>query len=252
MARTAPSATQGVAMKHFLRNNGLSLAALALFFFSLIGQSVAGMAYYNEEQQEHGGEAVSYVEYLTSGHFGESVFENWESEFLQMGMFVLLTVWLRQKGSPESKKIDEPEVVDREPGTADVRKAPWPVRHGGLVQTVYSHSLSAALLTLFVASFLLHAWTGAIEFSEEQLEHGGQAVTMLGYMGNSRFWFESLQNWQSEFLAIFSLVVLGIFLREQGSHESKPVDAPISQTGEDGGPKPGEYEEGSRVMPKAA
>jgi hypothetical protein len=226
-------------MRQLWRNNGLSLATFAFFFLFLLGQSVAGWMTYSEDQEEHGERAPGYVAYLVSPHFVEATSENWESEFLQMGMFVLFTVWLHQKGAAESKKIGEKEEVDREPGTGDVErnKMPAPVRMGGLALTLYSHSLSIALLSLFVLSFAAHVWSGAIIHSKEELQHGGEAISALGYLTTPRLWFESFQNWQSEFLAVFSLTVLGIFLREKGSPESKPVDAPHSQTGESSGKK---------------
>ncbi|HKR01742.1 MAG TPA: DUF6766 family protein [Pyrinomonadaceae bacterium] len=222
-------------MRRILRENGLSIVLFLLFIFSLVGQAVTGLHNYNEDQQEHGQPAAGLGEYLASGHFVEAVFENWESEFLQMGMYVLLTAYLFQKGSPESKKLDEKESVDRKPGKAGVKKKdmPWPVRRGGFILKLYENSLCLTLLLLFLLSFALHAAGGASEYSQDQLQHGGQAVTTLQYLGTSRFWFESFQNWQSEFLSVAALIVLSIFLRQKGSPESKPVDAPHSQTGSD-------------------
>ena len=222
-------------MRQFLRNNALTLAMLGLFAPSLVGQFLTGWSVYNEDRTEHGSEAVSALDYFTSPHFGEAVFENWESEFLQMGIFVLLTSRLRQKGSPESKPFEDedghPPETDREP---DPRRkgAPSPVRAGGLVSKLYAHSLSSVLFVLFGLSFAMHVVSGAAEYSADQLDHGGQAITALEYLGTSRLWFESFQNWQSEFMSIAALVVLAIFLRERGSSQSKPVDAPHSQTGD--------------------
>ncbi len=219
-------------MKRALRNNGLSLAMFGLFALSIVGQSIVGEREFNEDQRSHGRPTVGYVAYLRTGHFVEAVFENWESEFLQMSAYVLLTVFLYQKGSAESKDPDRPEPVDADPREhRDDPKAPWPVRKGGWVLRLYEHSLTIALFLLFVLSFLLHAAGGAREYSTEQQEHGEQAVSMLEYLGTSRFWFESFQNWQSEFLAVFSIVVLSVYLREQGSPESKPVHASHAETG---------------------
>ena len=161
--------------------------------------------------------------------------ENWESEFLQMFLFIVLTACLYQKGSAESKKLDEEEEVDRDPRQSKHKKdAPWPVRKGGLVLKLYENSLSLAFLLLFLASFFAHAAGGAREYNQDQAEHGSaERVTTLGYLATSRFWFESLQNWQSEFLAVGLMVVLTIWLRQKGSPESKPVDAPHGQTGKD-------------------
>lgn len=223
-------------MRRVLRENGLSIVWLGLFFFTLIfGQSVTGHREYNSDQREHGRAEVGYAEYVTTGHFLEATMENWESEFLQMFLFVALTAFLYQKGSAESKKLDEEEEVDRDPRQSKHKPdAPWPVRKGGLVLSLYSYSLSLAFLLLFLAAFFLHAAGGAREYNQEQAAHGQpERVTTLQYMATSRFWFESLQNWQSEFLAVGLMVVLSIWLRQKGSPESKPVDAPHSQTGKD-------------------
>jgi len=144
---------------------------------------------------EHGGQTIGLLEYLTTGHFIEAAFENWESEFLQMASFVVLTVFLRQKGSSESKKLEGDEAVDAEPDPKK-KDAPGPVRRGGLVARIYGSSLTIALVLLFVMSFALHAFGGAEEYNEEQVEHGGgETVSTLSYVFTSRFWFESLQNW---------------------------------------------------------
>src|SRR5688572_4141259 len=195
-------------MRRFLRNNGLSFVLFGLFFFTfLLGQSIVGAWEYNEDRQEHGQPAITYLEYLGSNHFLEATMENWESEFLQMFFFVVLTVFLYQKGSAESKKPDEKEPVDRDPRKSRNKKdAPWPVRKGGIALAIYEHSLSLAFFLLFAISFVLHAVGGAGEYNAEQMEHGRrEQVSVIGYMGTSRFWFESLQNWQSEFLAVGSM-----------------------------------------------
>ncbi len=220
-------------MRRSLRDNGLTLALLILFAFSLAGHSIAGLHNYNEDQREHNEAEVGYGEYLVSGSFVESVFENWESEFLQMGVYVLLTSFLFQKRSAESKDPDGGEEgVDQDPrGGRDRPDAPAPVHRGGLLLKVYENSLVIALFALFALSFVLHAAGGAKEYSQDQQAHGGAPVSLLGYMVTARFWFESFQNWQSEFLSIAVLVVLSIFLRQRGSPESKPVAAPHSETG---------------------
>ena len=218
--------------RRFLWENGLSIVVLLLFAGTLLGQVATGLVAYNEEQREHGQEPAGLAEYLTTGHFIEVTAENWESEFLQMGMFVLLTVFLRQKGSAESKKPDGEEDVDEDPREhADDPDAPWPVRRGGLVLTLYKNSLCLAFLALFLVSFFLHAYGGAREYSEEQASHGKSPVSTIQYLGTARFWFESLQNWQSEFLSIAAMVILSIYLRQHGSPESKPVAHPNWKTG---------------------
>jgi hypothetical protein len=213
----------------FLYKNGLSLVVLVLMLLSLLGQIFTGWHENNEEMKELQYATLSLGQYLSSGHFIEATFENWESEFLQMGLYVLLTVWLRQKGSSESKKLDKSEEVDREPTVSD--DAPWPVKAGGVWLSVYKNSLSLAFFGLFLASFLLHGFGGMEVYNLEQAAHGEPPVTMLGYIAGSRFWFESFQNWQSEFVSILSIVVLSIFLRQKGSPESKPVDASYAETG---------------------
>ncbi len=219
-------------MRRTLRENGLSITLFALFFFSLMGQIITGHHEYNQDQQEHGQPSVGYVEYLKSGHFIEAVFENWESEFLQMGAYVVLTVFLYQKGSSESKKIDTLEDVDVDPrGFQQQEDAPWPVRRGGLILKLYENSLGIALFLLFLLSFALHAVGGVEEYNQDQVEHGAATLSLIQYLGSSRFWFESFQNWQSEFLSIGMMVVLSIFLRQRGSPESKPVASPHSETG---------------------
>lgn len=218
-------------MRRFFYENGLSIVLFALFFVCVAGQAATGFRVYNQDQREHGQPTADFASYLRSGHFIEAIFENWESEFLQMSAYVVLTVFLRQKGSAESKKLDEPEAEDR---PAQPRSdAPWPVKRGGWVQRLYENSLSLALLALFALSFALHAVGGAAAYNQEQQEHGESPVSTLRYISTSRFWFESFQNWQSEFLSVGVLVVLSIFLRQKGSPESKPVDSPHAQTGKD-------------------
>ena len=216
----------------WLKRNSMSIAMLALFALSLIGQTVSGHRTYNHDQSEHGNPTVAIGQYLGSGHFIEAVFENWESEFLQMAAFVFLSAILYQKGSPESRKLQGEPELDADPRAERKKDSPAPVHRGGLVLKLYEHSLTLALLVLFAISFFLHAKGGAREYSQQQLEHGGEAVSMGTYMGTSQFWFESFQNWQSEFLSVGALIVLSIFLRQRGSPESKAVHEPHSKTGE--------------------
>ena len=211
-------------MKRWLEENGLTVAFMLLFLGSLVGQIFSGLHVYNGEATEHGRATLGLLGYLASGEFLEALFENWESEFLQMGVFVVLTKFLRQKGSSESKKLEGEEEVDEDPREKrDDPQAPKPVRIGGIVLALYERSLSIALFALFFGSFAMHAWGGMRAHNEEQLRHGGEVVTLLGYVGSSKFWFESFQNWQSEFFSVAALVVLSIFLRERGSPQSKPV-----------------------------
>jgi hypothetical protein len=219
-------------VKHKLRESGLSIMLLGLFFVIQVGLSLVGQRQYNHEQADHGQPTVSYLEYVRGPAFLEATMENWESEFLQMFAYVLLTAFLFQKGSAESKDPEKQEAVDRDPHQSrDVENAPWPVRTGGIVLKLYENSLSIALFLLFAIAFVLHAVGGAKVYSQQQTAHGEQAVTVVQYLGTAQFWFESLQNWQSEFFSIGVLVLLSIFLRQKGSPESKPVDSPHSMTG---------------------
>jgi hypothetical protein len=215
----------------FLKRNGLSLAVLALMLLSLVGQYLTGWQDYNSQRKEWHKPPVSALEYVTSGHFISATFENWESEFLQMAIYVLLTVSLYQKGSSESKDPEKSgeEEVDREPKPHP--GAPWPVRKGGLALKLYNHSLSIVLTILFLLSFYLHLVGSLKNHNEEDVAMGKPASTMAEHLGSASFWFESFQNWQSEFLSVLSIVVLSIWLRQKGSPESKPVDAPHSETG---------------------
>jgi len=221
-------------VRRFFRENGLGITVVAVFLLIWLGgQTSAGLRVYNAERAADGKTPVSFFHYLGTSHFGEATFENWESEFLQMGMYVVLTVKLTQRGSAESKPLDELTPQDEAP--EDRRhdaSAPWPVRRGGMWLAVYKRSLSLAFLALFVASFLLHAWTGSRAFNTEQVSAGStDRATLWSYLTRSQFWFESLQNWQSEFLAVAAIVLLSIFLRQHGSPESKPVHAAHSTTG---------------------
>ena len=219
-------------MKTWLRDNGLTLALLLLFAASFVGQALAGFAQNNEQLEQHGQPLIPFGQYLVSGGFLSAVFENWESEFLQMWAYVMLTAYLFQRGSPESKDPDEEAPQDRDPALdAHNAESPWPVRRGGWLRAVYSHSLGLAMLVLFLASFTAHWRNSARHAAEEALQHGQAPPTPLEHLVSAQFWFESFQNWQSEFLSTAVLIVLAIVLRERGSPESKPVGAPHRQTG---------------------
>ena len=214
------------------KNNSLSIVLAALFAASMVGQTMTGWFEHNADAGMHGDPAVGLSSYLASGHFWEATGENWESEFLQMAMFVVLTCFLRQKGSAESKRIDVVEDVDLDPRDfANAPEAPWPVRRGGWVLRLYENSLGLVFVVLFLISITLHATGGCAEFNEELRAHGRPPATLSQYVSSSRFWFESFQNWQSEFLAIASMVWLAVYLRQRWSPESKPVHAPHSETG---------------------
>jgi hypothetical protein len=212
--------------------NGLSIVLIGLFLVTMGGQAVAGWKTHNEDQLKHGREELGFASYLGTGHFLEATGENWESEFLQMALFVLLTTCLYQKGSAESKRPDTVAEVDLDPRRfSDQPDAPWPVRRGGWILRVYEHSLGLAFVILFFISFWIHAAGGLPEFNEERIAHGQAAASLGDYVASARFWFESFQNWQSEFLSLAAMVVGTIFLRQRGSAESKPVHAAHGETG---------------------
>jgi hypothetical protein len=222
-------------MRRFVEEHSLAIVMAILFALALGGQAVAGMGAYNEQQEEHGGRSVDLLTYVTTPDFGSALFENWESEFLQMGLFVVLTVALRQKGSPESKPLDgekggKPEKSKKGERSSKSSRS-LPPHRSGLARRVYEHSLSLALFGLFAVSFALHVVTSAAKTSEQDVAHGQPPVTALEHLVSPTLWFESFQNWQSEFMSIAALAVLAVFLREKGSPESKDVDAPNDETG---------------------
>jgi hypothetical protein len=208
----------------FFRDNGLTIVLLAAFFGSVAGMAVAGLVFENQQLREHGAAQLSLLAYLGSAAFQSALFENWESEFLQMGAYVILTAMLFQRGSAESRDPDAPfRPGDELP--ASVGK--WP----RLGRWLYAHGLGLALSALFVLSFVLHWLASVAEANDEALRHGGTPQLAYAYLGSPQLWFESFQNWQSEFLATAVLVVLSIFLRYRGSPESKALEDAHSDTG---------------------
>lgn len=214
-------------LRDWVHDRALTLALMAFFAIFLAGQVVAGFYEYNESKHEHGETSVSAAQYLVTGHLWESIFENWESEFLQMAVFVLLTTVLIQKGSPESRRPHVRELVDVDPrGHAADPDVPWPVRRGGWVLRLYENSLGLAFVVLFLLSWAGHAMGGYLDFSDDRVTHGLTKPSFQQYLQSAQFWFESFQNWQSEFLAMASMVWLSVYLRQRYSPESKPVHAP--------------------------
>ena len=218
-------------MAIFLRNNGLTIVLLLLFAGSLLGQWLTGWRFQNQELARHGEAALTLTAYAADPQFIATVFENWESEFLQMSAYVLLTCFLFQKGSAESNDPEAPPRGGDLAGAERKAGAPKILRAGAFARTLYANSLGLALLTLFIASFLLHWRYSALEAASEARAHGEPALSIAAYLWDPQLWFESFQNWQSEFLSTAVLVVLTIFLRQRGSPESKPVAAPHGQTG---------------------
>jgi hypothetical protein len=224
-------------MRLWLRNNSLALFFGLIFLLTVFGQSVAGHRAYNEEQQEHGSPTISYQRYLVSSDFGEAVTENWQSEYLQFSLFILATIWLVQRGSNESKppedaglESDEKQLIGE---FAQRNSPPW-AKLGGWRTKVYSNSLLLLMTFIFFASWFAQSVTGWTKYNEDQRDHKQPAVSWGGYVRSSDFWENTLQNWQSEFLAVGTMAVFTIYLRQRGSPESKPVGAPHTQTGTSG------------------
>jgi hypothetical protein len=221
----------------WVRQNGLALCFLALFLGTLVAQALVGHAAFNHEQVAHHDATISLWRYVASSSFGVDVLENWQSEYLQFTLFILATVWLVQKGSPESKELHkagtESDADQRIGEHADADSPRW-ASAGGLRTLVFSNSLLAVMATIWVLSWLGQSITGRIAYNAEQLGHHEQPLSWLQYLGSSDFWDRTLQNWQSEFLAVGSMVVLAIFLRQRGSPESKPVGAGHDATGVEG------------------
>jgi hypothetical protein len=221
-------------MRTWIREHGLLLANLVLFLGTFVGMILTGAAAYSSDQLAHHQAPVTLLQYLGTGNFYEAWFENWESEFLQMGSYVVLTAFLFLRGSAESKPIDEDAPQDEDPHDAEITPStPWPVRRGGAALAVYQHSLAILFGVLFIASVLLHAAGGMADYNEQQVQHHQAPVTYLGFFGTSQFWFQSMQNWQSEFMVVCVILVASISLRQRGSSQSKPVAAASAQTGDE-------------------
>jgi Domain of unknown function (DUF6766) len=221
----------------FVRDNGLSIAFLAIFLLSLACQAIAGHGSFNHDQLLHHGSPISLGRYLTTSEFAADVAENWQSEYLQFTLYIFGTVWLLQRGSPESKPLDKAGLEsdeDQKVGEhADARSPRW-ARHGGLRTALYSNSLLIVMTTIWLGSWLAQSIAGASGYNANQLDHHAATVSWLHYLGSSDFWDRTLQNWQSEFLAVGSMAILSVYLRQRGSPESKPVGAPHDATGLEG------------------
>ena len=224
-------------MRLWLKNNSLSLFFLLLFLGALAGQSVAGQRVFNEEQLQHGGETVTYARYLISSHFGSAVLENWQSEYLQFAFFILATVWLIQRGSNESKKPDDIGLESDQlqlVGPHAQQNSPRLAKVEGWARRIYENSRIIVMAAIFLAAWFGQSVTAWSEYNDEQREHGSTPASWLGYVGRADFWEKTLQNWQSEFLAVGTMAVFTIYLRQRGSPESKPVGAPHDQTASSG------------------
>jgi hypothetical protein len=224
-------------VRRFLRDNGLAIFFGLLFLGALAGQAIAGHIVYNAEQAEHGGEAISFGRYLTASDFGQAVMENWQSEYLQFLLFILATVWLVQRGSPESKPVDKAGVgSDREQrvGRWAGRGSPKWARVGDWRTAIFGNSLLIVMGTIFLLSLFAQSVTGWTVYNDEQVQHHSHGVSWLTFVGTADFWENALQNWQSEFLAVGSMAVFATFLRQRGSPESKPVGARHEETDVEG------------------
>jgi len=224
-------------MRRVLREQSLTLFFGAIFLAALIGQAIAGHAAYNNDQLAHGEAAVSLGRYVTSSDFWGAVMENWQSEYLQFMLFMFATVWLLQRGSPESKELDKAgreSKADQRLEHAATTESPLWARVGGLRTALYSNSLLILMTAIFLGSWFAQSVTGWTEFNQTQSEHHEATITWLGYLGSAEFWEHTLENWQSEFLAVGSFAAFTIFLRQRGSPESKPVGAPHGATGIEG------------------
>jgi hypothetical protein len=224
-------------VRRWLRDNSLSLFFLGIFLAAIVGQAIAGHAVFNDEQATHGEGPVSLWDYVTSSSFGNAVMENWQSEYLQFILFMLATVWFIQRGSPESKEPGKEGLesdADQKLGRHAERGSPALAKYGDWRAGLYSNSLLIVMAIIFVGSWFAQSVTGWTEFNAEQATHGEPKISWLSYLGNPVFWEATLQNWQSEFLAVGSFAVLAIYLRQRGSPESKPVGAPHDATGVEG------------------
>jgi hypothetical protein len=221
----------------FLKLNALSLFFLTIFLAAVAGQALVGHADYNHQQLAHQGDPISLGRYLLSSDFGADLLENWQSEYLQFTLYILATVWLLQRGSPESKELDKAGLEsdeDQKVGRHANEDSPRWARVGGLRTKLYSHSLLIVMTTIWLLTWLGQSVTGYTTYNAEQLTHLESTVSWFGYIGTSDFWTRTLQNWQSEFLAVGSMAILTVYLRERGSPESKPVGAPHTATGVEG------------------
>jgi hypothetical protein len=224
-------------MRRFLRENSLSLVFLLFFVLAVAGQAYAGWNQFNDEALAHSEETISLGRYLTTSSFGNALLENWQSEYLQFTLYILLTVWFIQRGSPESKEpgkeggeSDEEQLL----GEHSRPDSPRWARGAGWRVALYSNSLVIVMASIWLLSWFGQSVTGWSEYNSDQLTHDEPTVSWLGYLGTAHFWESTLQNWQSEFLAVGSMAVLSIYLRQRGSPESKPVGAPHEATGTEG------------------
>jgi uncharacterized protein DUF6766 len=225
------------ALRRFVRDNGLALGFGLLFLVTLAGQAVAGHADFDQRQLSHGGSAVSFGHYLTSADFAVDVAENWQSEYLQFFLYITATVWLVQRGSPESKpvtRIGLESDADQQIGPHAQAASPRWARTGGWRTALFSRSLGLLMGALFLLSWLAQSVAGVSAYNAEQIAQHEDPLSWPEYLASADFWNRSLQNWQSEFLAIGSMAIFAVYLRQRGSPESKPVGAGHTSDHDDG------------------
>jgi hypothetical protein len=224
-------------VRTFLKHNGLSIFFLMLFLTALVLQALAGHADFNEDQLRHHSPTMSLGRYVISSEFGVAVLENWQSEYLQFTLFILATVWLLQRGSPESKELhkagresDEDQLV----GPHAVEDSPRWAKAADLRRTLYENSLLIVMAAIWLGSWFAQSVTGVSAYNADRVDHHQLPVSWFDYLGRPDFWEKTLQNWQSEFLAVGSMAILAVYLRQRGSPESKPVGASHESTGVEG------------------
>jgi hypothetical protein len=224
-------------VRKFAKHNSLSLFFLALFVLAVVFQAIAGHADFNEDQARHGDPSMSLGRYVVSSEFGTALLENWQSEYLQFTLFILATVWFLQKGSPESKELhkagresDEDQLV----GPHSRPESPRWAKLAGWRRRIYENSLLIVMVAIWLGSWFAQSVTGVSEYNTERLDHNQLPISWFEYLGRPDFWEKTLQNWQSEFLAVGSMAILAVYLRQRGSPESKPVGAPHHTTGVEG------------------
>jgi hypothetical protein len=223
-----------VTVRRFLRDNSLSIVFLSLCVMALVAQAITGHAAFNAEQDQAQAPHISLWRYVFSSSFGVAVMENWQSEYLQFTLFIVLTVWLLQRGSPESKELDKAggeSDKDQRVGEYATPESPSWARVGGIRQAVYENSLLIVMGGIWIGTWLAQSITGVVEFNAQRLASHQPPISWTDYVGNANFWERTLQNWQSEFLAVGSMAILAVYLRQRGSPESKPVGAPHGATG---------------------
>jgi hypothetical protein len=221
-------------LKKAVKNNGLSIFFGVIFLLALLGQGLTGHALFNEEQISAGLDEITLAQYLTSSSFAVDVSENWQSEYLQFLLYIFGTIWLVQKGSPESKELDQTGLesdAEQLVGEHSIQNSPAWAKASGWRRTVFSNSLGLTMGLVFILSWLVQSIAGHSAYNEEQLRNFQQPVGWTEYLVSPEFWNRTLQNWQSEFLAVGSMVVLSVYLRQRGSPESKPVGAAHDDTG---------------------